>query len=1047
MKRLKRKTAGLLCAAMLVSTVMPVAANGETASDDTVTVEVKNVPGGVVFVEEEETGKIFPLDRPVEIQKGNTLMITPVVAYYDDDTWTEYANLFINGEPVMNIEEDYISADQDMVLQGEFLRLQYESDADGVSALMDDEWANPENRQSLSFKTPEGKFKTNIYYDRMDGGIYLQLYDRRTGKMACGDFRIEDIEQMNAEYPRGIDFTADCFISEDGILEIPETLENGSSYRIRIYQYENRNGRDRRMGTSVLYINAGTNRIVPNFEVAKGEGITDAYGTAETQFESSLNRRISEALEGQKNILYGTTVKGWRDDDGRTLGSRTVGDLSDYGYIPVYAEYSDYNLPVVQKPETITTLIDIGASWSGDGEDPTFYFYENGQPVKNAFIQYDGDEWWYLDENGEVVKDMLINASKDTPWYQNINGQGYSLEHKDQDTKGKIVYYANADGELVTNSWVAVEPESDEFGEFVYWYYFDQNGRAFADGSWTINGKQYHFDEEGRCLMPGWFVQDDTWVFLDTDGKTVKNAFVKSGEDTFYIGADGHLTEEAQVVKTNRNTLFYTEGKELGEITWSKPNQDYKFRSIYYLIDDEGKIQIDAWDESHEMYFGKDGKAYQDCSAVIDGGLYTFDKDGIGEVREPIEEDKPSKVAAEVEKLDLFVNEEDANTREEAAAFVEDAITVLLPMGYEVATVSDAKRAGSNAFQAAEDGKDGFWRFDAELTYGEKIATGSEATGSNARRARVATGSTAEDGRSTVIAENCLLTIRAAIMETNDLLQQAAEAAADAVKKLALTQENTPDQKAAEKAIMDAIEAVLPEGYEASYRFEYQAPVAGTRADRDGTDGWIKATCTIKDADGYEMTFAETAAIAATPYTGSGSSSNGGSSGGGSSTGWRAAVMDTVGTWQQDAAGWRFLVQNTGTYAQNAWHRINGKWYYFGQNTYAVTGWNLIDGKWYYMDETNCDMQTGWHEDKVDGNWYFLHQDGSLALGWIQVGGKSYYLNMISEGPTYTQDAATGRWFFNGNSNLPYGAMLKSTRTPDGYFVGADGAWDGNPKA
>ena len=246
---------------------------------------------------------------------------------------------------------------------------------------------------------------------------------------------------------------------------------------------------------------------------------------------------------------------------------------------------------------------------------------------------------------------------------------------------------------------------------------------------------------------------------------------------------------------------------------------------------------------------------------------------------------------------------------------------------------------------------------------------------------------------------------------------------------------------------MDAIEAVLPEGYEARYQFEYQAPVAGTRADRDGTDGWIKVTCTIKDADGYEMTFAETAAIAATPYTGSGTSSNGGSSGGGSSTGGRAAVMDTVGTWQQDATGWRFLVQSTGTYAQNAWHRINGKWYYFGQNTYAVTGWNLIDGKWYYMDETNCDMQTGWHEDKADGNWYFLHQDGSLALGWIQVGGKSYYLNMVSEGPTYNQDAATGRWFFNGNTNLPYGAMLKSTRTPDGYFVGADGAWDGNPKA
>ena len=52
---------------------------------------------------------------------------------------------------------------------------------------------------------------------------------------------------------------------------------------------------------------------------------------------------------------------------------------------------------------------------------------------------------------------------------------------------------------------------------------------------------------------------------------------------------------------------------------------------------------------------------------------------------------------------------------------------------------------------------------------------------------------------------------------------------------------------------------------------------AGVSESRAGHYFAGKVTCTIKDADGYEMTFAETAAIAATPYTGSGTSSNGGS--------------------------------------------------------------------------------------------------------------------------------------------------------------------------
>lgn len=50
--------------------------------------------------------------------------------------------------------------------------------------------------------------------------------------------------------------------------------------------------------------------------------------------------------------------------------------------------------------------------------------------------------------------------------------------------------------------------------------------------------------------------------------------------------------------------------------------------------------------------------------------------------------------------------------------------------------------------------------------------------------------------------------------------------------------------------------------------------------------------------------------------------------------------------------------------------------------------------------------------------WRYQNDDGSYATGWVQDDGKYYYLD----------------------SN---GIMLTDTRTPDGYYVGADGVWDG----
>lgn len=62
-------------------------------------------------------------------------------------------------------------------------------------------------------------------------------------------------------------------------------------------------------------------------------------------------------------------------------------------------------------------------------------------------------------------------------------------------------------------------------------------------------------------------------------------------------------------------------------------------------------------------------------------------------------------------------------------------------------------------------------------------------------------------------------------------------------------------------------------------------------------------------------------------------------------------------------------------------------------------------------------MAGTWTSPSAD-QWKYQNDDGSFATGWINDGGKSFYLD-------------------------ENGIMLANTITPDGYRVGADGAWDG----
>lgn len=77
-------------------------------------------------------------------------------------------------------------------------------------------------------------------------------------------------------------------------------------------------------------------------------------------------------------------------------------------------------------------------------------------------------------------------------------------------------------------------------------------------------------------------------------------------------------------------------------------------------------------------------------------------------------------------------------------------------------------------------------------------------------------------------------------------------------------------------------------------------------------------------------------------------------------------------------------------------------------------GWVKDAKGWKYRNDDQTEMKNQWKS--IGNKWYYFDGDGYMKTGWFQQGGKWYYCNEDGE-------------------------MLANTRTPDGYYVGADGAW------
>ena len=127
-----------------------------------------------------------------------------------------------------------------------------------------------------------------------------------------------------------------------------------------------------------------------------------------------------------------------------------------------------------------------------------------------------------------------------------------------------------------------------------------------------------------------------------------------------------------------------------------------------------------------------------------------------------------------------------------------------------------------------------------------------------------------------------------------------------------------------------------------------------------------------------------------------------------------STANDGYSHWMQDDHGW--------------WLRFADNSYPKGQKrgTSGIAyAWEYINGNWWAFDE-NGYAKTGWLWDETFGGWFYIDPERGMQTGWVLIDGVWYYFHPVSDGRR--------------------GIMYAGQKTPDGYYVDENGAWDGKGK-
>lgn len=126
-----------------------------------------------------------------------------------------------------------------------------------------------------------------------------------------------------------------------------------------------------------------------------------------------------------------------------------------------------------------------------------------------------------------------------------------------------------------------------------------------------------------------------------------------------------------------------------------------------------------------------------------------------------------------------------------------------------------------------------------------------------------------------------------------------------------------------------------------------------------------------------------------------------------------------TGGWTRDESGNKKYRKPDGGFVSGGWLRVDDESYYMDENGVMLADTITPDGIYVNINGEKTNYIPGWYQD--EGGWHYIMRNGYYAgATWIQdTDGKWYYINI----GTY---------------------METDDITPDGYYVDANGVWDGN---
>lgn len=152
-----------------------------------------------------------------------------------------------------------------------------------------------------------------------------------------------------------------------------------------------------------------------------------------------------------------------------------------------------------------------------------------------------------------------------------------------------------------------------------------------------------------------------------------------------------------------------------------------------------------------------------------------------------------------------------------------------------------------------------------------------------------------------------------------------------------------------------------------------------------------------------------------------------------------------VGKWVSNSVG-KWYEYSDGIYENSGFKKIENETYYFTSNGYVKTGWLSVNNNWYFFKNSGCMITSNWvgsyymdSDGKMKTNsftpdGYYCGADGVYVRNaWIKYNGNYYYMNANG---LMTKNAWVGDYYLGAD-----GAMKTNTFTPDGYYVGNDGAY------